>query len=521
VPLLWQSLNNGYNTFQYYSGAIKPETGDNVFIGGAQDNGTTLGTNSTTMSYLSTGDGVSVGIGSTNGGDFQYYNGMQEGGISRQDSVNSIFTDLTPTGDSSIFNTYFYLDPDNTENLYYPCSIAGQDKVLRITNASTSTVSDWQTFGFNFDGYVRSMTATRGSYAASSRLYLGTDDGRIYYYTDPVNTALSSTPTDISPPGMGGSSTTVVGLATNPYDQNELLAVYSNYGIINIWHTSDAGDPSPVWENIEGNLSLPSIRSCMILLNGSTLEYFVGTEVGLFSTFTLNGNSTVWGQESPDALGNSLVGSLTLRPSDNTFVVGTHGSGMWVGQAGPPIALPLDILSFSGFLNAQGNAELQWSTAGNVSDKGFDVQRSYDGINFSKIGYVTAQAGNSTTKNYTYLDNSIIKSDNYYRLNEINQNGDSNYSRIVVLKGTGTQSIKILQNPFSDHIDIQLNGFNTGTNVSIQLLDMTGKLLNQQTENYSGSIIRYNAGSLGLSKAVYVLRVYVGNEKQVFMVTHI
>ena len=61
--VIWNSINNGFKTFQYYYVAVDPRAGTNKVLGGAQDNGTTRNINGTGTNFeLVTGaDGASVG----------------------------------------------------------------------------------------------------------------------------------------------------------------------------------------------------------------------------------------------------------------------------------------------------------------------------------------------------------------------------------------------------------------------------------------------------------------------------
>lgn len=323
----WTPLNNDYRTYQYYHVAIKQEAGVNDFIGGAQDNGTTYTTGgSASMSSIFSGDGAGVGLASGSAPYTQFVC-TQNGGVYRRTSnlgEDFLNADLSP-GVGSIFVTYIYLDPDNTENLYY----GGTTQLRRITNATTATSSaSWTTMTFNYGANIRAMATTRGAYSATSRLYIGTENGTLFRLTDPRNAATGTTPTTITPTGMAGFGT-IVGIAVNPTNHDEILVVYSNYGTSNIWYTANAGAASPTWVNVEGNLTLPSVRSCLITRSCSNTEYYVGTSIGLYKTALMNGAGTVWSQEAVSEIGNSVVTSMALRTSDNTFVIGTHGSGMW------------------------------------------------------------------------------------------------------------------------------------------------------------------------------------------------
>ncbi len=512
----WTSLNNNFPTYQYYHVAIKQDNAVNDFIGGAQDNGTTgVVGGGTVFSPLLSGDGVAVGL-AKGPAPYQQFCGVQSGPIYRRaNNLASGFINatLTPPGlnttYTSIFVTYFHLDPDNTENLYYACQLitGNSNRIQRNTNATTSTSSSWTLMDFAYSGYVRSMATTRGTYAATNRLYLGTSGGKVYRMVDPVNALPSVVPDDITPPGMTGSRT-VIGLSVNPTNHNELLAVYSNYGTTNIWYTNNAGDATPTWVNAEGNLTLPSIRSAMIIQNGAVKEYYVGTSIGLYKTESMTG-TIAWTQEAANDLGNVVVTSLSLRPIDNVFAIGTHGLGMWRGTV--VAAVPVTLVNFKGAIQNK-NAALSWNTENETNNKGFEVQRSYDGSQYKTIGFVPGAINSSTSKSYGFNDKEIAQQVNYYRLKQIDVGGTSKFSNIVILKNSFNDDVKVLSNPFNNYLDLQL-GKTFQAKATLRLVDVSGKVVYQTVLQQSQARLRLPLNNLSLAKGIYTLQIIAGNQQ--------
>ncbi|MEJ7820982.1 MAG: cadherin-like beta sandwich domain-containing protein [Chitinophagaceae bacterium] len=342
----WASFNNSYQTYQYYFTAIDPTQGSTRFIGGAQDNGTTYrnaGTN--TMLQVLGGDGVSVGISQ---GNVFHYAGFQLGDIFRRASglPPNFGTAIKPAAlgtAQGLFITLFYLNPDNTEDLYY----ANANTLWRTTVASTVTPSvGWtEMTGVStaVTGNIRSFATTRRAYNPTHNLYIGTSGAKIFRLTDPRNAAPATVPADITPSGITAGST-VIGIAVAPDNDDTVMAVISNYNAVSIFWTGNATAATPVWYNVEGTganlLSLPSFRSCAIVKKGTAFEYYVGTSVGLYSTTLIDGksqataNNTSWVREGTGVIDQAVVTSLPIRNNDNTLLVGTHGNGMYYSTIG-------------------------------------------------------------------------------------------------------------------------------------------------------------------------------------------
>ncbi|HEX8331253.1 MAG TPA: T9SS type A sorting domain-containing protein [Segetibacter sp.] len=378
--ILWSNINN-YQTLQYYYVAIDPIIGNNNFLGGAQDNGTTfrdstlvLGARPSSRPNLNdhektnSGDGVSVGISNFHNGSQYIYEGVQQGPITRDNLTNyhtTIGKDIrpaqslltaTPGGGFGEFVTKFSLSPDNTETLFY----VNYNKLFRTNAASTVDSTTWERLtgvettvnaanptGTNIS--IRSLGFSRGPYLSSHALYMGTTNAKIYRLDNYQLSLASNIPVDITPIGMSGS---VQDIAVNPNDDNEVMAVVSNYSVVSIWWTNNAKSPIPTWYNAEGNLSLPSIRSCMIVpkkdaAGVAITEYYVGTSIGLYSAINIGVGAvvgspiqTVWVREGGNILNYAVVQSLSYRPADNVLLVGTHGNGMYFSNIGSPNFLP-------------------------------------------------------------------------------------------------------------------------------------------------------------------------------------
>lgn len=336
----WVNLNNGYVTQQFYHVAIDPQSASDYVVGGLQDNGTNEGgtsagqPNLTTQTRIWSGDGVAVGISRDNA-NVPVFVGFQNGPIYRVFKNIGGWTNITPSGSFSQFVTYFHLDQSNNKNLYY----AGLGVLYRTTDVTnvTSTVgpgaTDWTNMGsptgFGTGGtqeWFSRFSTTWGTYnAGTSYLLMGGDSGTILRLDDPQNAADVTTAVDITPAAAGAG--VVTGLAIHPTNRDIVLATYSNYGIVNIFLTTNATNATPTWTNVERNLSSHSIRSAAIVEANGEVMYLVGTARGLYSS--LDPTSQDWNREAPSLIGFAVVSGMAYRPADNKLLIGTHGNGMF------------------------------------------------------------------------------------------------------------------------------------------------------------------------------------------------
>lgn len=371
----WSPLNNQYQTLQYYHVAIDPTPGSLTFAGGAQDNSTTyrdskgllsgfsilpLPTEANDHYVLVAGDGGSVGLTPSNTSQVMYAS-VQEGNVYRffANGASSGYTPsaISPSGSpGSEFITYFHLDPDNTNIMYY----AGLNTLWRTSNVASVTAAGWTELTgvsnvIQSGNSIFSLATSRGTYNGNSVLYIGTSNGKIYRLNNPRDVVASTSPVDISPLsflGMTGQSL-VRDIAVNPRNPDTVLAVVSNYGVTSAFWTGNALSASPTWQAVEGNISTASFRSCAIVTTSTGVEYYVGTSIGLFSATTMNENLTNWQLEGPAVLQGAIVNDLALRTADNTLLIGTHGNGMFYTVIGNvPTSVPDVVVNDKRFINA-------------------------------------------------------------------------------------------------------------------------------------------------------------------------
>ena len=336
----WTSLNNNYQTQQFYHVAIDPQTGSDFVLGGLQDNGTNQGgvidggqPSNTFQERVFGGDGVAVAISRDNV-NVPTFVGAQLGTFYRRNkSLPPQFgTNIEPAGSTSQFVTYFHLDPDNNKNLYY----GGGSILYRTTDATNVTTvvgagaTDWTNMGAPSGlANISRFGTSWGAYnAGTSYLLIGGENGAVHRLDDPQNAASVASSVNITPSGATGI---VSGLAIHPNDNKIVMLTYSNYGITSIYITQDVTVASPVWAVAERNLSAHSIRSAAITVNtaGEAL-YLVGTGRGLYSsTNPLNAGGVDWTREASNLIGYAVVRSMAYRPADNKLLIGTHGNGMF------------------------------------------------------------------------------------------------------------------------------------------------------------------------------------------------
>ncbi len=223
---------------------------------------------------------------------------------------------------------------------------------------------------------------------------------------------------------------------------------------------------------------------------------------------------------------NSVISSSTimLTPTNTTQADLQHGANGYVLQTEVSsfssfyfgtnnVVLPLDLISFTGKLQADLSTLLNWETANEINMQGFDVERSNDGNNFSKIDFVKAIGINNTTSNYSYIDNDALDQQSivlYYRLKIINKDGTFKYSNIITINLPITKAIiSVIPNPVIDYLKGNIISPITG-NIVMRMLDNTGRIMQQHSMLLKKGNNNFEQQINQLSKGMYYIDI-VGN----------
>jgi hypothetical protein len=350
----WLSLNNGYNTSQFYSVAIDENLpGSDIIVGGMQDNGSWF-TNEVSPSSAWVealgGDGSYCAVAEADGSLGTYYFSFQNGYVYRMtlDNFSGNYVNWTRVdplgGDSYQFINPFILDPADTRIMYIASNMgiwrnSDLTAIPEFSNDPTSINWDHLT-NVPFGYFITAMAASNSN---NRILYYGDSQGHCYRL-DNANIASPGVSPIALHTGAGFPPGSISGLGIHPADDQQVLLSFSNYNIASLFFTDDGG---ATWENVEGNLAGefgPSVRSVSILPFGTAgVLYLAATSTGLYSTLELDGAATQWFLEGSQSMGNVVVDMIKIRPSDGLVVAGTHGKGVYsinVSASSPAGDLP-------------------------------------------------------------------------------------------------------------------------------------------------------------------------------------
>jgi hypothetical protein len=142
------------------------------------------------------------------------------------------------------------------------------------------------------------------------------------------------------------------------------------------------------------------------------------------------------------------------------------------------ILVPVELTSFSSSISSEG-ITLYWSTASELNNHGFEIEKSSDGISFYTIGFVKGYGTTTETRYYSFTDKiqSNAASTIYYRLKQVDFDGKHKYSEVLTVDYDLPKEFSLDQNypnPFNPSTTIKYSVPKEAV-VTIKLYDLTGQ----------------------------------------------
>jgi hypothetical protein len=208
---------------------------------------------------------------------------------------------------------------------------------------------------------------------------------------------------------------------------------------------------------------------------------------------------------------NAYNGFLNIDEKlTNTGLLNEAGGNITIG--GEP--LPVELTSFTA--NVGKNAVvLNWATATEINNYGFDIEKSSDNLTWEKVGFVEGSGNSNSPKVYSFTDKNISSNKNYYRLVQIDNDGTTDITNSIEVNYSGElagyELAQNYPNPFNPTTVIKYSIPET-SNVQIKVYDMLGgevaDLVNE-VKDAGSHIVNFNASEL--SSGIYIYSIQAGS----------
>ncbi|HRN26156.1 MAG TPA: T9SS type A sorting domain-containing protein [Ignavibacteriaceae bacterium] len=298
-------------------------------------------------------------------------------------------------------------------------------------------------------------------------------------YTLPASATGGVFAADADNVGSGGNSLTTA-TVTNPIDASMYLSVQLEFD--NDWQAINSADFGYVEVSVDGGTTWTAVRTFDVVDVRNTHEL-------------INISSSVASQ-------SFLLRFRSVQPAwdwwwaiDNVKVIAWD-------------VVPVELTSFAATTDNK-NVNLNWSTATELNNSGFQIERS-NGSEYQVVGFVAGHGTTTDVQNYSYTDQNVKAGSYTYRLKQVDFNGTFEYSDAIEVEVLGIKEFALGQNypnPFNPSTKINFS-LAVDSKVSLKIFDVLGQevatLINGQLAAGSQEV-SFNASSL--NSGVYFYRI--------------
>lgn len=417
--------------------------------------------------------------------------------------------------------------PNCTALDVYPI-VSGQPEQFVTLSPS---LSGWNSFDIDLSQYTIPLNAIIqfkfvGTPFGSSTVYYD----NLYFYKEASSTAEPAT----AAPTPTRNAAGVISLFSNTYS-NVPVDTWSA-----VWDQADVADVQVAGNDTKlyTSLNYAGVEFVSQTIDATTMDYF-HVDIWTPNSTTFHVKLVDFGADGAYAGGDDTESELTFTPALNTWVgydiklsdftglaSRSHLAQLLFIGSGSTVyvdnvyfynsVLPVRFLDFK--VTRQNNsALLNWSTAFELNNKGFSVERSTDGINWKQINFINAAnaASVSGVYNYSFTDVAPVKGINYYRIKQVDMDGKINFSPIqsVNFSITGSNGLNVFPNPAKNKLNIDLPAIE-GSSAKYFIINASGKIVKtghvDKSRSYSVETIDVSA----LPRGMYIMRMVNGTTQQ-------
>ncbi|MEL6987123.1 MAG: T9SS type A sorting domain-containing protein [Bacteroidota bacterium] len=211
----------------------------------------------------------------------------------------------------------------------------------------------------------------------------------------------------------------------------------------------------------------------------------------------------------------------------NQLASGSYGTDWYVdfqvpgfsafNVSGGDVVLPIELQSLDIETN-ENSFTLNWITASEINNSGFEIERSMDGERFESVGFVSGSGTISELQEYQFEDKGVMSNTYYYyRLKQIDFNGNYSNSQIVsgIIENEKSLSLgALMPNPAKSFTQLPIS-IGSEQNVNITIINMAGQLVQDFTEQMQVGLNQIQLDLTTMAKGNYLIQVRTQNNVEV------
>jgi hypothetical protein len=167
--------------------------------------------------------------------------------------------------------------------------------------------------------------------------------------------------------------------------------------------------------------------------------------------------------------------------------------------------LPTTLVSWSGQYDA-GRSVLQFTTANELNNARFEVERSANGRDFGAIGYVAGAGTTNQLQRYEWVDEKPLSGINYYRLRQVDYDGGFTLSNVIAVRNQSKSGISVVPTVVTDDVQINVDADISDELGVWQVLDLLGRVVISGPLDMEQSTVNTDLSSLQSGGYIVCLR---------------
>ncbi len=287
---------------------------------------------------------------------------------------------------------------------------------------------------------------------------------------------------------------------------------------------SNLSDPQVNSNNIFRHCLIPTDTSCMphnpfIKGNLCYIAYYHDGLVVFNMSNPTNIQRVAWYDTEPANTNyTSFTGAWGTYPflPSNRVIVSDINHGLFLVQVTG--ALPVELTNFRGKLRGK-SVILNWETDSELNNKQFEIERSNDGREWIQLGVVQGHGSTSDPHSYQFTDDQPFSGDNYYRLRQVDFDGNSDISTAIHISLDRQTGIRVFPTIIPDgYSEITAEIPASKSAVQVEVYDLQGRMVYQQILEADEESRRIQIPLIGLCKGMYFVHAQIDAESQVVKV---
>ena len=257
----------------------------------------------------------------------------------------------------------------------------------------------------------------------SVKQYINTAAGTVYSF--PIGDATNYTPLTF---------TLTSGVLASAY-----VTVYTKAVKVPGLNSSNTKYINRYWDVVQSGVTSPSYSVSYVYVDGDIVG---GTETGMLPV--KRSGSTWYKPTGSSFLTGTAQGTGSVNATTNTLTwTGLSTFSDFGGAVDAPVALPIELISFTGKKDGQNN-RLDWLTVSELNSDLFIIEKTNDGESFEVVGELDGAGNSNSSVEYMLVDKNVKETINYYRLKHVDFDGNITISNMISIDNRKNFSVKVV-----------------------------------------------------------------------------